>query len=75
MWNALRYFWLISRGYRLHPWNSPYIQWRFETYLGKDAANLDAQKFFRLSWQHRTQLRSFANWAADRRRAQRHSRN
>ena len=72
MWNVLRYYWTVSRGYRLHPWNSPYLQWRFETYLGKEAANLTAQKFIRLSWQYRAQLQSFANWAAERRRAQRH---
>ncbi len=72
MWNALRYYWLVARGYRLNPWNSPYLQWRFETYLGKEAAKLDARKFFQLSWKHRKQLNSFADWAAERRRVQRH---
>jgi hypothetical protein len=72
MWNAFRYYWIVARGYRLHPWNSPYLQWRFETFLGKEAANLDARKFIRLGWKHRNQLRSFAHWAANRRRIQRH---
>ena len=72
MWNALRYYWIVARGYRLNPWNSPYLQWRFETFLGKDAANLDARKFLQLSWKHRKQLNSFADWAAERRRVQRH---
>jgi hypothetical protein len=67
MWVTLRYYWIAARGYRLEPWKSPYIRWRFETFLGKEAANLDATKFFRLSWKYRDQLRSFAEWAAVRR--------
>jgi len=74
MWTTLRYYWIAARGYRLQPWKSPYIQWRFETFLGKEAADLDASKFFQLSWKYRERLRSFAQWAAVRRRAQqRHS--
>ena len=70
MWNMFKFYWLASRGYRLQPWKSPYIQWRLETFLGKEAANLDAQKFFRLSWKYRHNMNSFADWAAKRRRAQ-----
>ena len=70
MFHLLQFYWLASRGYRLHPWDSPYIRWRFETFLGKDAADLDASKFFRLSWKYRDRLRSFSDWAATRRRAQ-----
>ena len=74
MWATLRYYWIAARGYRLQPWKSPYIQWRFETFLGKEAADLDASKFFQLSWKYRERLSSFAQWAAVRRRAQqRHS--
>jgi hypothetical protein len=74
MWATLRYYWIAARGYRLQPWRSPYLQWRFETFLGKEAANLDARKFFQLSWKYRDRLKSFALWAAVRRRAQqRHS--
>jgi hypothetical protein len=71
MWKALRYYWAVARGYRLHPWQSPYLQWRFETFLGKEGANLDARKFFQLNWKYRHQLNRFADWAAERRRAQR----
>jgi hypothetical protein len=71
MWNALRYYWIVSRGYRLRPWNSPYLHWRFETFLGKEAAGLDAKKFLQLSWKHRKRLVTFASWAAERRRIQR----
>jgi hypothetical protein len=74
MWATLRYYWIAARGYRLQPWRSPYLQWRFETFLGKEAANLDARKFFQLSWKYRDRLKSFAQWAAVRRRTQqRHS--
>jgi hypothetical protein len=73
VWHMLQFYWLASRGYRLQPWKSPYIQWRFETFLGKESAHLDARKFFYLSWKYRDRLKSFSEWAATRRRAQ-HSR-
>jgi hypothetical protein len=71
MWHILQFYWLASRGFRLQPWKSPYIQWRFETFLGKEAANLDANKFFHLSWKYRDRLKSFSDWAAARRAVQR----
>ena len=69
MWATLRFYWIATRGYRLQPWKSPYLQWRFETFLGKEAASLDAKKFFELSWKYRDRLKSFAQWAAERRHA------
>jgi len=71
MWKTLRYYWIAARGYRLQPWNSPYLQWRFETFLGKEAAHLDARKFLQLAWKYRDNLRSFADWSAQRRRVMR----
>jgi hypothetical protein len=71
MWNLFKFYWLASRGYRFRPWESPYIRWRLETFLGKEATNLDAKKFFQLSWKYRNNLNSFADWAAERRRARR----
>jgi hypothetical protein len=62
---------MASPGYRLQPWKSPYIQWRFETFLGKEAAGLDALRFLQLSWKYRKNMKSFADWAAIRRRARR----
>ena len=70
MLHLFQFYWLASRGYRLHPWDSPYIQWRFETFLGKEAADLDARKFLHLSWKYRDRLKSFSDWAAARRNAQ-----
>jgi hypothetical protein len=71
MFKMLSYYWIAARGYRLHPWNSPYLRWRFETFLGPEAAQLDARKFFHLVWRYRREMRRFIDWAADRRRIQR----
>jgi hypothetical protein len=70
MLNALRYYWIIAKGYRFCPWKSPYIQWRLETFFGKDAANLDARQFFTLMWRERVRMERFLEWVAARRRAQ-----
>ena len=66
----LQLYWLAARGYRLRPWASPYIQWRFETFLGKEAAHLSAGLFFHLCWKYRNRLKSFSAWAATRRAVQ-----
>lgn len=67
MLNALRYYWVISRGYRLRPWKSPYIQWRLETFFGAQAADLTAGRFFRLLWGERARLRRFLAWVEEAR--------
>ena len=71
MFNALRYYWIISKGYRFRPWASPYIQWRLETFFGSEAADLTAAKFFSLMWRERARLERFLEWVAERRKAQR----
>ena len=71
MFDTLQYYWTAARGYRLRPWDSPYLRWRFETFLGKEAENMDARKFVRLSWKYRAEMEKFLNWAAERRRVQR----
>ncbi|HLW81802.1 MAG TPA: hypothetical protein VKS20_07160 [Candidatus Acidoferrales bacterium] len=65
---ALRYYWLVSKGYRLRPWKSPYIQWRMETFFGPSAAHLNPRQFFHLLWAERARLRSFLAWVKDMRR-------
>jgi hypothetical protein len=70
MLNAIRYYWVIAKGYRLRPWKSPYVQWRLETFFGKDAADLDARKFFALMWRERARMEKFLAWVDQRRRAQ-----
>ena len=71
MFKTLQYYWNAARGYRLKPWKSPYVRWRFETFLGKEAANLTASKFFHLAWKYRDNMERFVDWAAERRRHQR----
>ena len=71
MLNALRYYWIIAKGYRLRPWASPYLQWRLETFFGKDAAELHAGKFLSLMWRERARMERFLEWVGNRRREQR----
>ena len=72
MLNALRYYWITAKGYRLRPWASPYIRWRLETYFGAEAAELDAKQFFRLLWREREQMEQFLEWVREMRREQKH---
>jgi hypothetical protein len=71
MFEALHYYWVVARGYRLNPWNSPYIRWRFETFLGEEAADMNARTFFRLAWKYRAQMEEFVVWVGQRRRDRR----
>jgi hypothetical protein len=70
MWNLLTYYWIVARGYRLHPWDSPYLHWRLETFLGKEAENLSPARFLKILWKYRHQMQNFVDWAAERRRVQ-----
>jgi hypothetical protein len=70
MWNLLSYYWIAARGYRLHPWDSPYLRWRLETFLGKEAGNSGASQFLKTLWKYRHQMQNFVDWAAERRRVQ-----
>jgi len=74
MLNALRYYWIAARGYRLHPWHSPYLHWRLETFLGKEAESPNPSQFLKILWKYRHQMQNFVDWAAERRRVQGHSR-
>lgn len=67
MFNALRYYWIIAKGYRLQPWQSPYIRWRLETFFGADAAHLSPIQFFGLLWRERARMARFLAWVAERR--------
>ena len=71
MWSALRYYWITAKGYRLRPWASPYLQWRLETFYGKEAAHLGPGQFFRLLWNERARMKKFLAWVDERRREQR----
>jgi len=68
MLTGLRYYWLTSKGYRLRPWKSPYLQWRMETFFGPAAANLTARKFFGFMWSERVRILRFLKWVGEMRR-------
>jgi len=58
----LRFFWIASRGYRLNPWQSPYLRWRIETYSGIPADSITARQFFRFLWTERVALWRHMRW-------------
>jgi hypothetical protein len=71
MLKMLRYYWMAAKGYRLTPWKSPYLRWRFETFLGREAAEMDAGKFFHFAWKYRHRMERFLEWSDERKQAQR----
>ncbi|HSC46146.1 MAG TPA: hypothetical protein VLC94_09955 [Candidatus Acidoferrum sp.] len=74
MWNALSYYWIAAGGYRLHPWDSPYLRWRLETFLGPEVERLNRPQFVKILWKYRHEMQNFVDWAAERRRVQARSR-
>jgi hypothetical protein len=67
MFEALRFFWNATRGYRLRPWQSPYLRWRFETYTGKRAQEVGLRDFWNLLRTERRQLLRFLGWVGEMR--------
>jgi hypothetical protein len=64
----IRFLWVATRGYRLQPWNSPYLRWRIETYSGIPAESVKRQDFFRFLWIERKSLWQYLRWVSDMRR-------
>jgi hypothetical protein len=62
-------FWRLTRGYRLHPWLSPYLRWRIETYWGLPAERIAFRQFWSFAWRHRKDLWRYARWAVRMNRA------
>ena len=60
--------WRMTRGYRLRPWRSPYLRWRFETYWGVHADSVGCADFWRFAWGHRKELLGYLRWAGGMRR-------
>lgn len=58
----LRFLWVATRGYRLQPWNSPYLRWRIETYSGIPADSITRESFFRFMWSERRSLWQYLKW-------------
>lgn len=65
----LAFLWQSTRGYRLHPWDSPYLRWRIETYWGLHAERLTGAEVRQFCWRHRAELLRFLKWAARQRAA------
>lgn len=57
-----RFLWVATRGYRLHPWDSPYLRWRIETYTGIPAESVTARYFFQFVWTERESLWHYLRW-------------
>jgi len=58
----LRFIWTALRGYRLRPWQSPYLRWRIETYSGLPAESITAASFFQFLWVERKSLWHYWMW-------------
>ena len=68
----LRFLWVASRGYRLRPWESPYLRWRIETYAGIQAESITARSFWQFVWMERSSLWQYLRWVRRMRRLQNH---
>lgn len=66
---AIKYFWICSKGYRLCPWRSPYIKWRFQTYFAIPAKDITFYVFFKLLWVERKRFWEFLHWVVEMQRA------
>ncbi len=62
--NGISVAWKLAKGYRLRPWQSPYLRWRMETWSGIHAETITAPGFLRFVWKHRNDLRRYLHWAA-----------
>ena len=59
----LQLLWRFSRGYRLRPWQSPYLRWRIETFWGLPAGKIGFNEFWSFVWSRREDLARFLRWA------------
>lgn len=65
----LTFLWVATRGYRLHPWDSPYLRWRIETYSGIPADSITPRVFFHFLWAERQPMWQYLRWVSRMRRA------
>ena len=61
----IRFIWHAIRGNWLHPWRSPYLRWRMETYSGIPADSIDAQAFWKFMSAEKGRLFHFLRWTAE----------
>jgi hypothetical protein len=67
MIEGIRFLWNATRGNRLHPWRSPYLRWRLETYSGKHAETVSLQDFWEIFWKEYRQFLRFLLWTGEMR--------
>ena len=60
-----RFLWAATRGYRLRPWQSPYLRWRIETFSGQHAEGVTAADMWHLLWAEKRQFLRFLDWIGD----------
>lgn len=53
------------RGHWLHPWRSPYLRWRIETYSGIPAETVDARIFWKFLSTEKGRLLKFLVWTSE----------
>jgi len=53
------------RGHWLHPWRSPYLRWRMETYSGIPAETIDARIFWKFISAEKGRLLKFLLWTRE----------
>ena len=56
--------WRLTKGYRVHPWDSPFLKWRIETWSGIEAATITPGVFMGFCWKHRRDMIRYLRWAA-----------
>jgi hypothetical protein len=62
---GIQFLWRATRGYRLRPWQSPYLRWRLETYSGKWADTVSLKDFWALAWNEKAQALRFLRWLGE----------
>ncbi|MCC7342528.1 MAG: hypothetical protein IT170_15710 [Bryobacterales bacterium] len=60
----IRFLWLATKGYRFHPWDSPYLRWRVETYSGRKAESLTFREFWQFLWGNRVNIGRYIRWTS-----------
>ena len=55
--------WRLTKGYRLHPWDSPFLKWRMETWSGIEASTITPGVFFGFSRKHLRDFLRYLRWA------------
>ena len=58
----MRFLWRAARGYRIRPWQSPYLGWRMETFWGVPADEITFQVFWTLLWRNRHDILRYLRW-------------